>query len=277
MVQLGQYIPRSSVVHKLDPRVKLAAVVALSFMILNGDLMMLCWITASLLILVRLSHLKLHHIGAAFRPVLFFLGLLFFLHLLFTNGAPIPPFPHWPITVTYEGLRTGTFVIWQFSLLILSASILTMSTPPGELISGIERLMRPLRIIKVPSHDLALMISMAMRFVPTILDELNRIKEAQTARGACFKSGPLLHRMKATASLLIPLILGTVRRADALTVAMESRGYRQGPRTYLRELRMNRTDYLAALLFASAMGLEPGVQYLLRNMAGIAAQALCLK
>ena len=268
MIQLGQYIPRSSVVHKLDPRVKLAAAVVLSFMILKGDLLMLCWITASLLILVPLSHLKLHHLGAAFRPVLFFLGLLFFLHLLFSAGTPIPPFPHWPVTVTYEGLHAGTFVIWQFSLLILSASILTMSTPQGELISGIERFMRPLKIFKVPSHDLALMISMAIRFVPTILDELNRIKEAQTARGACFKSGPLLIRMKATASLLIPLILGTVRRADTLTAAMESRGYRRGPRTYLRELRMNRTDYLATLLFAGTMGLEPVLQYVLRNMLG---------
>jgi energy-coupling factor transporter transmembrane protein EcfT len=109
---------------------------------------------------------------------------------------------------------------------------------------------------------------MAMRFVPTILDELNRIREAQTARGARFKNGPILQRMKATASLLMPLILGTMRRADALALAMESRGYRRGPRTYLRELRMGRKDYLALLLFALALGLEVGGRYLLQNGSG---------
>ncbi|MCG6879536.1 MAG: energy-coupling factor transporter transmembrane protein EcfT [Deltaproteobacteria bacterium] len=268
MVHLGQYIPRSSVIHQLDPRVKLAAVVALSIMILKGDMLTQCWITALLLILVPASRLNLVHLRTAFRPVLFFLGLLFFLHLLFTTGTPIPPFPPWPITVTYEGLQTGTFVIWQFSLLILSAAILTMTTPPGELIGGIERFLRPFQHAGIPSHDLALMISMAMRFVPTILDELNRIREAQTARGARFKNGPILQRMKATASLLMPLILGTMRRADALALAMESRGYRRGPRTYLRELRMGRKDYLALLLFALALGLEVGGRYLLQNGSG---------
>jgi len=104
-----------------------------------------------------------------------------------------------------------------------------------------------------------------MRFVPTILDELNRIREAQTARGACFKNGPILRRMKATASLLIPLIQSIVRRADALAMAMESRGYNRGPRTYLRELRMDRKDYLALLAFTFAMGLELGGHYVLRH------------
>ncbi len=265
MVHLGQYVPRVSIIHSLDPRVKLAAAVVLSVVILKGDTLTQCWITAFLLILVHASHLNLAHIRAAFRPMLFFLGLLFFLHLLFTAGTPIPPFPPWPVTITREGLTTGIFVIWQFSLLILSASILTMSTSPGELISGIERLLRPLKRVGVPSHDLALMISMAMRFVPTILDELNRIREAQTARGTCFKSGPVLRRMKATASLLIPLIQSIARRADALAMAMESRGYNRGPRTYLRELQMGRKDYLALLVFILAMGLELGGRYVLQN------------
>jgi len=268
MVHLGQYIPRVSIIHGLDPRVKLAATVVLSIMILKGDTLTQCWITAFLLILVPLSRLNLCHIRAAFRPMLFFLGLLFFVHLLFTTGTPIPPFPPWPVTITHEGLTTGAFVIWQFSLLILSASILTMSTSPGELICGIERFLRPLNRMGVPSHDLAMMISMAMRFVPTILDELNRIREAQTARGACFKNGPILRRMKATASLLIPLIQSIMRRADALAMAMESRGYSRGPRTYLRELRMGRKDYLALLIFAGAMGLGLGGGYVLSNGFG---------
>ena len=265
MVHLGQYVPRVSIIHGLDPRVKLATAVVFSIMILKGDILTQCWITAFLLILFRASHLGFPHIRAAFRPMLFFLGLLFFLHLLFTAGTPIPPFPPWPITLTHEGLTTGIFVIWQFSLLILSASILTMATSPGELISGIERVLRPFQRMGVPSHDLALMISMAMRFVPTILDELNRIREAQTARGACFRNGPVLQRMKATASLLIPLIQGIMRRAEALATAMESRGYNQGPRTYLRELKMTRKDYLALLLFTCVVGLALGGRHVLQN------------
>jgi len=268
MIHLGQYIPRSSIIHNLDPRVKLAAAVILSIMILKGDMLTQCWITAFLLILVPASRLNLNHIRAAFRPMLFFLGLLFFLHLLFTTGTPIPPFPPWPITMTYEGLHMGGFVIWQFSLLILSAAILTMSTPPGGLICGIERFLRPFKRVGVPSQDLALMISMAIRFVPTILDELNRIKEAQTARGACFKNGPLLRRMKATGSLLIPLIQSTMRRADALAMAMESRGYHRGPRTYLHELKMGRKDYMALFLFACALALDLGGRYVLQNGPG---------
>jgi len=268
MIHLGQYIPRSSIIHGLDPRVKLAATVILSVMILKGDMLTQCWITAFLLILVPVSHLNFNHLRAAFRPMLIFLGLLFFVHLLFTAGTPIPPFPPWPITLTYEGLQTGAFVIWQFSLLILSAAVLTMSTPSGEIISGIERFLRPLKGVGIPSHDVALMISMAMRFVPTILDELNRIREAQTARGACFKTGPFLRRMRSAASLLIPLIQGTMRRADALALAMESRGYRRGPRTYLRELQMKRKDYLALLLFALTVGLDLGGRYLLNHGLG---------
>jgi energy-coupling factor transporter transmembrane protein EcfT len=268
MVHLGQYISRSSLIHRLDPRVKLTAALVLSIVILKGDVLTQCWITAFLLILVPASGLHPGHIRAAFRPMLFFLGLLFFVHLLFTTGTPLPPFPPWRVTITYEGFYTGAFVIWQFSLLILSASILTMSTSPGELISGIERLLRPLKRLGVPSHDLALMISVALRFVPTILDELEKIREAQTARGACFKTGPVLGRMKATASLLIPLIQSIMRRADALAMAMESRGYNRGPRTYMRELRMDRKDYLAMLILACAMGMDVGGRYVLSNGFG---------
>ncbi len=268
MVHLGQYISGTSVVHRLDPRVKLGTTVFLSILILKGDFMTQCWVTAFLLLMIPLSRLTLVHIGAAIRPMRFFLGLLFFLHLLFTTGTPIPPFPPWPVTVTYQGLYTGAFVIWQFSLLILSAGILTMCTPPGDLISGIERFLRPLRIVGVPSHDLALMISIALRFVPTILEELNRIREAQTARGARLGSGPVYKRMRATASLLIPLILGITRRADALAVAMESRGYKRGSRTYLRDLRMGRKDYLAVILIVGFMGIEAALRYLLKNLPG---------
>lgn len=247
MYRLGHYIPRISILHALDPRVKLTAVVFLSVLILKGDVYMLTILTVFLLLLVPLARLKPTHLASAFRPMIFFLALLFFMHLFFTQGRPVPPFPPWRVTVTYEGLYTGALTTWQFLLLILNASILTMTTVPSDLITGIERLLRPLRIVGVPSYDVAMMVSIALRFVPTMLDELDRMKEAQRVRGASFRRGPLRQRVKTATSLLVPLIQTTIRRADELATAMECRGYRRGPRTTIRDLRMASRDYWALL------------------------------
>jgi energy-coupling factor transporter transmembrane protein EcfT len=126
-----------------------------------------------------------------------------------------------------------------------------MTTSSSDLVSGIERLLRPLRFLRIPSHDIAIMISVALRFVPTLLEEVERVKEAQVARGADFAYGGPVKRLRKMASLVIPLILCTFRRADELALAMEGRGYQRGPRTYLRELKLSRADY-AALLVVSA-------------------------
>ncbi len=247
-MHIGQYIPCESLIHRLDPRVKIGSTVALSILILKGGTFSGVLITAFLIALVPLSRLGVNDMTKALRPVLFFFALLFFLHLLFTDGTPIPPFPSWRVTVTYEGLYRGAMTTWQFILLILSASILTMTTSPTELVSGIERLLRPLKRLGVPSHDLAIMISMALRFVPTFLEEIDRIKAAQMARGANFSSGPFVRRTRAVISLLLPLVLRAFRRADELVIAMEARGYKRGPRTYMKELCMTRADYAAVLV-----------------------------
>ena len=123
-----------------------------------------------------------------------------------------------------------------------------MTTTPSELVSGIERILRPLKIFRLPSHDVAIMISIALRFLPTFLQELERIKEAQMARGANFKTGTLIQKTKAFRALVMPLIFNTLRRADELATAMEGRAYRRGPRTYIKELRMTRSDYVALLV-----------------------------
>ncbi|MFH1954511.1 MAG: energy-coupling factor transporter transmembrane component T [Pseudomonadota bacterium] len=256
MYHIGQYVPGESIIHRLDPRVKIGSAVVLSILILKGGILTEGIASAFLLALVPCSRLAPHHMRNALRPVMFFFVLLFFLHLFFTDGTPIPPFPPWHVTVTYEGLHRGAMITWQFMLLILSASILTMTTTPTELVSGIERLLRPLKILGVPSHDVAIMISIALRFVPTFLEEIDRIKEAQMARGANFKTGPLARRAKATLSLLMPLVLCSLRRADELATAMEARGYRRGPRTYMKELSMTRADYVAVLVIILLSGLH---------------------
>lgn len=243
-------------VHGLDPRVKIGSTVMLSILVLQGGVWTLSLINIFLLTLIPLSRLRIVQVARTFRPVLIFFALLFLVHLFFTKGHPIPPFPHGSVTATYEGLSKGLLITWQFALLILSASILTMTTSPTGLVSGIERLLRPLQRLRVPSHDLALMISIALRFVPTFLEEMDRIKVAQMARGAAFGSGPIARRTRSTLSLLLPLVLRAFRRADALVSAMEARGYQRGPRTYMNELSMTRADYAAVLVMMFVTGLH---------------------
>lgn len=247
-MHIGQYIPSDSMIHRLDPRVKIGSTIVLSILILKGGVFTGALISAFLMALIPLSRLGVNPMVTAFRPVLVFFAILFFVHLFFTDGNPIPPFPPWRVTVTYEGLYRGAITTWQFALLILSASVLTMTTLPTELVSGIERLLRPLKRLGVPSHDLAMMVSVSLRFVPTFLEEIDRIKAAQMARGASFGSGPFIRRTRSAISLLLPLVLRAFRRADELVTAMEARGYRRGPRTYMKELSMRRADYVAVMV-----------------------------
>jgi len=255
-MHIGQYIPGDSCIHRLDPRVKIGATLTLSLLIFRGGVWNGAIISAFLMALVPISGLGVKAVVGAFRPVLMFFILLFLVHLLFTQGNPIPPFPSWRVTPTYEGLYRGAVTTWQFGLLILSASILTMTSRPMGLVSGIERLLRPLRRLGIPSHDLAMMVSVALRFVPTFLDEIDRIKTAQMARGASFSTGPIVRRTRAAVSLLFPVMMRTFRRADELVMAMEARGYRRGQRTEMRELSIGKSDYVAMLVMMAMVCLH---------------------
>lgn len=254
VIRFGQFVPGSSCVHTLDPRVKIGWAVALSVVVLQGGSLCCALISVWLLLVVRTSHIPLRLLASALKPARVFLILLFLVHLLLTQGTPIPPFSDWAVTITYEGLRQGTLVCWQFAVLLTTGTLLTMSTTPGELVDGLERWLRPLRIVGIRSHDVALMVSLALRFVPTLLDEMQRVKEAQTSRGASFSSGGPIRRMRAAAALLIPVVLGAFRRGDELATAMEARGYHSGPRTTLHDLRMTSRDYAAAAFAVLILG-----------------------
>jgi energy-coupling factor transporter transmembrane protein EcfT len=247
-LHLGQYIPGDSPIYRLDPRVKILAVLLLSIVILNAGPVESPVVTMFLLAAAALSGLSGRRVAEALKPLVWFFAILFCLHLFFTEGRPI--FSSLP-AVTYEGLERGVLVTWQFIALVVSAAVLTMTTAPSELVGGFEKLLRPFNRLGVPSHDIAIMVSISLRFVPTLLEEVERMREAQVARGADFASGGLVRRLKKMATLVIPLILCTFRRADELALAMEGRGYHRGPRTYLRELKFSRFDY-AALLFIAA-------------------------
>ncbi|MFO7785425.1 MAG: energy-coupling factor transporter transmembrane component T family protein [Thermodesulfobacteriota bacterium] len=253
----GQYIPRRSVIHTLDPRIKIGGAVVLSLIVLQGGFFTCAMISLSLLILVSASWIPFPRLLSALRPARIFLALLFVLHLLFTEGAPIPPFEGLPVTATMEGLLKGLLVSWQFAVLLCTGALLTMTTSPGELVSGLERILRPLRIIGIRSHDIALMVSLALRFVPTLIEEMDRIREAQAARGASFRGG-LAHRSRCAASMLMPVALGAFRRGDELAAAIEARGYCGGPRAGLRELRLTGRDYTAAALALLVLGVIAG-------------------
>jgi energy-coupling factor transporter transmembrane protein EcfT len=245
MYNLGQYFPSDSPIHRLDPRIKILSVVALSIMILKARGFEPALISLFLTAAAFKARIKPRHVIDALRPLAFFLCVLFLLHLFFTPGRPLLELPP-GITITLEGLNRGLLVAWQFAALVAGASILTLTTSSSGLVSGLERLLRPFNRLGVPSHDIAVMISLALRFVPTLLEESERVRKAQAARGADFKKGNIIKRLKTMSFLVIPLALGSLRRAEELARAMEGRCYERGPRTYLRELRLAPPDYAAS-------------------------------
>ncbi|MCL0061616.1 energy-coupling factor transporter transmembrane protein EcfT [Thermodesulfovibrionales bacterium] len=251
MYKLGYYTPGSSVVHKLDPRVKIAAVMLVSITVLRADAFTAVAITIFIAAVTFIARLSPAHLLRAVKPMAIFFVLIFLMHLFFTEGTPIQLFP----LTTYEGLYRGALLTWRFVFLILSAAILTMTTMPSELMSGLERLLRPLRPLGIPSHDVAVMVSIVLRFVPTLLQELQQIKEAQMARGANFRNGSIQTRMKSVIALVIPLIRNSILRAEELAIGMEGRGYRRGRRTYMREPRMTHSDYAILALLVILTGL----------------------
>jgi energy-coupling factor transporter transmembrane protein EcfT len=245
MINLGQYLPGETVVHRLDSRVKIVTVVLMSLLIFTASAAGIALISLFLATLLATAHLSLAQTAAAVRPVAIFISLIFLMHLFLTEGRPLLSFAPLPLRITQEGLAQGAYVTWQFACLVIVAAILTMTTLPSDLVGGIERLLRPLERVGIPSQDIAVMISMALRFMPMLLEEYDRLRMAQKARGADFTTGSLVLRIRALAALTVPLLLSAFRRADELALAMEARGYRRGPRTTLRELRLSGTDFAA--------------------------------
>lgn len=244
------YVEGDSLIHRLDPRVKILSLIAMSFLILGGSSITLAMDSFLFVCLCLSARVSFQRLWAALRPATVFLSLLFLLHLAFTEGRALPLLPDWPVTITYEGLQTGLTVTWKFGLLLAWASLLTMTTSTLDLVGGMEAILMPLRGLGVKTHDLGLMISMAMRFVPVVREEMERVKMALLARGASFGTGPLHRRARAMALLTWPVVLGTFRRADNLAMAIEARGYGRGPRTRMRDFTLSSVDYGAMVVMA---------------------------
>lgn len=247
-ITIGQYIPGDSVVHRLDPRTKIIATflfIALLFLVDSyiGYGLGLLFIVAT----VYYSKLPLRYLVRGIRPLFFIIILTLGLHLFMTEGTVI--FQFYFIKVTEEGLQNGIMMVSRLILLVMGTSILTLTTSPIILTDGIESLLSPGKKIGIPAHELAMMMTIALRFIPTLIDETEKIMKAQMARGADFESGNLLQRAKSLIPILIPLFINAFRRADDLATAMEARGYRGGEgRTKFRVLKMARVDVIVLVL-----------------------------
>ena len=245
----GRYVPVDSLIHRMDPRSKLMLIfifVCIVF-IANNSLTYGALIIYTLL-MVALSKVPFRFIIGGLKPVLWLVLFTLILHLFLNKQGDVIFHAGW-FTIYEEGLRQGIFISLRFFLLILMTSTLTLTTTPIEITDGLESLLHPLNKVKFPVHELALMMSISLRFIPTLMQETDKIMKAQTARGVDFSSGPMKDRVKAIIPLLIPLFVNSFKRAEELAIAMEARGYRGGEgRTKYRQLSWGTVDTLMLLL-----------------------------
>lgn len=245
---MGQYYPVDSLVHRLDPRIKL--VLTLAFIVsvfLVNSLPGYLLIVGFIFLAAREARVPFRMLLKSIRPLRMILIFTFVLNLFFTAGDQVL-LEFWVIRITSESLRQAVFYSLRLIFLVLGTSLLTLTTSPVALSDGLELLLGPLKKIRFPAHELAMMMTIALRFIPTLLDETDRIMKAQMARGADFESGNLIARARAMVPLLVPLFVSAFRRAGDLAMAMESRCYHGGEgRTRFRVLKITRMDWIACL------------------------------
>lgn len=255
-IAIGQFIPGNSLVHRLDPRTKiLVMLIFITALFLAGGVISWLLLTAFIVVAVALAQVPARILIRGLKPVLFIIILTVTLNMFMTNGEPL--FRVGPLVATREGLVFGLMLGYRIVLLITFSSLLTLTTSPIALTDGIEALLKPFARIGVPAHELAMMMSIALRFIPTLLEEADKIMKAQMARGADFETGNFLKRARSLVPLLVPLFVSAFRRADDLAMAMEARCYRGGEgRTRMKQLRAETRDFVAGgltLLLAIAV------------------------
>lgn len=244
-ITLGQYYQTESIIHKLDPRVKLGGTMLyiISLFLFEN----VCgYILAALFlaVVIKLSKVPFKFMVRGMKAILFLLMLTVVFNLFLTPGEPLVSL--WKLTITREGLSVAVFMAIRLTFLIIGSSIMTLTTTPNNLTDGMEKLLSPLKVLKVPVHEVAMMMSIALRFIPILLEETDKIMKAQIARGADFESGNLMQKAKAMVPLLVPLFISAFRRANDLAMAMEARCYRGGDgRTKMKPLIYQQHDFLA--------------------------------
>ncbi len=243
-ITLGQFFPGDSFIHNMDPRAKIiATLIFITAVFLADDSLTYAIVTAFMIFSLALSRLPAKLLWQAVRPLWVIIVFTMAIHVFTTPGKIIWEYSF--LVITEEGSAMGIAMTFRLAYLILFSSLLTYTTSPIQLTDGIERLLNPFKGIGVPAHELAMMMTIALRFIPTLLEETERIMKAQTARGADFETGSLVQRAKNMIPLLVPLFISAFRRADELAIAMEARCYRGGEnRTRMKELTVTYRDYL---------------------------------
>ncbi len=254
-ITLGQYFPGDSVIHRLDPRTKILSIIVyitITFCVNNFFGYGILAVFTALCILS--SKIPVKYVLKGLKPILLFVVLTAVFNLFLTGGKVAWKWGF--LKITYEGINLAIFMVLRLFFLVLGTSLLTLTTSPIVLTDGIENLLSPFKKIGVPAHELAMMMTIALRFVPTLLEETEKIIKAQTARGADFESGNVIRRAKAMIPILIPLFISAFRRADDLAMAMECRCYRGGEnRTRLNALKMGKVDALGWTVIVLLTGL----------------------
>lgn len=252
----GRFIPGNSIIHQMDPRAKISFVfVFIAIVFIANSAVTYGILLGFTLLVVFLSKIRLYFLINGLKPVFILLIFTFFLHIFFTREGDLLLDIGF-IEIYEEGLRQGIFISVRFLVLVFITSILTLTTSPISITDGIEVLLGPFKRIKLPVHELALMMSISLRFIPTLMDETGKILKAQMARGSDIGSGPMKERIKAVVPLLIPLFVSAFKRAEDLATAMEVRGYRGGEgRTRYRQLNWRFVDSLSLLVLAGLAGM----------------------
>ena len=254
-ITIGQYYPGTSWIHRLDPRLKIIAtllyIVAL-FIVRDFAGFLIAWL--ALEVVITISRVPRRYILRGLRPVLLIICFTLLVNLFMIPGDVLVQF--WRLKITMQGVETAAFMGIRLVLLIIGSSLLTLTTRPISLTDGIESLLSPFKRLGLPAHELAMMMTIALRFIPTLLEETDKIMKAQQARGADFETGNILRRAKALVPILVPLFISAFRIAQDLAMAMEARCYGSGaPRTRMNEIRFEKRDLAGGILMAAFLAL----------------------
>jgi energy-coupling factor transport system permease protein len=254
-ITIGQYYPSASSLHRMDPRFKIIATITyLTGLFLINSLFAYLPILLFLALVIRISKVPLSYVLRGLKPIMLIILFTVSINLFLTPGETMVSF--WFFKITFEGLRQAVFMASRLALLITGSSMMTFTTSPIELTDGIEALLGPFKRIGVPAHEIAMMMTIALRFIPTLLEETDKIMKAQMARGTDFETGSLIKRAKNLVPILVPLFISAFRRADELAMAMESRCYKGGEgRTRMKTLKLSRLDFIGVLIMIVYLGL----------------------
>ena len=253
-ITIGQYYQTDSVIHRLDPRVKLmGTMIFIISLFLDRTIWLYLGVTIFLAVVIKLSKVPLKFIVKGLKAVVILIVFSAVFNLFLTQGEPLITI--WKLTITKEGLILAIFMVVRLLYLIMGSSLMTLTTTPNNLTDGLEKGLGFLNYIKVPVHEIALMMSIALRFIPILIDETDKIMKAQMARGADFENGNLIQRAKAMIPVLVPLFISAFRRANELAMAMEARCYNGSKgRTKMKPLKYTKNDYIAYLILFGYLG-----------------------